>query len=336
MDLFGDNFRKWWQYPRPTGDRSVHRTVTFLELFYDLIYVVVIARLAHHLAGHVDWSGFLGYLFLFFIVWWSWFNGMSYHDIHGNDDIRTRVFTFLQMICVAGMAVFAHDALGETASQFSIAYGLFQLTLWYLWWRVGVHDPVHRVLSRPYSAGFFVATVLFLVAAFVPAEVRWYLWGASIVISFLLPAYLFSIGRNNPVAQTELDKMMIVSPSMVERFGLLTIIVLGEVVVGAVSGLAGHHHFTVEVGIIGLLGILVAVGLLINQVDSGSDAHDAVHRRGRNALVGSAVATAIVGLLPLSPIPTLLLIVLFLLAPIYFAVSVWVERYDEVAASEGH
>lgn len=82
--------------------------------------------------------------------------------------------------------------------------------------------------------------------------------------------------------------------------------------------------------------VQLSVVLLINRVDSGLEAHDAVHRRGRNALVGTAVATAIVGLLPLSPIPTLLLIVLFLLAPIYFAVSVWVERYDEVTASEGH
>ena len=73
------------------------RSVTFLELFYDLVYVVLIAQLAHALSEHVDLKGIFGFAFLFIIVWWAWLNGASYHDYHGNNDIRSRVFTFLQM-----------------------------------------------------------------------------------------------------------------------------------------------------------------------------------------------------------------------------------------------
>ncbi len=100
------NFRMWWRHPRRASETQ-DRNVSFLELFYDLVYVVLVAELAHALAGHVDWKGVWMFAFLFAIVWWSWFNGSTYHDLHGNNDIRTRVFTYLQMFAVAAMAVFA-------------------------------------------------------------------------------------------------------------------------------------------------------------------------------------------------------------------------------------
>ena len=64
-----------------------------------------------NLASHVNLTGLLHFPFLFVMVKWVWLNGTMYHDIHGNNDIRTRLFTFLQMIAVAAMAVFAHDAV---------------------------------------------------------------------------------------------------------------------------------------------------------------------------------------------------------------------------------
>lgn len=71
MAFFGENFRKWWQILRPIGDRPPQRSVTFLELFYDLVNVVVIAQVSHTLAGQIDLAGFLTYIFLFITVWWA-------------------------------------------------------------------------------------------------------------------------------------------------------------------------------------------------------------------------------------------------------------------------
>ena len=116
MRIILSNFRKWWQRPRNISERSEHRQVSFLELFYDLVYVVLIAELTHALADHIDLQHIAEFSFLFIITWWAWINGTAYHDFHGNNDIRTRIFTFLQMFTVAAMAVFAHDALGETSS----------------------------------------------------------------------------------------------------------------------------------------------------------------------------------------------------------------------------
>ncbi len=144
MRSIRQNFRLWWQPPRNVSDRPPHRRVSFLELFYDLVYVVLIAELTHALSEHVDLAGIGNFAFLFVAVWWAWFNGITYHDLHGNDDIRTRVFTFLQMFTVVAMAAFAHNALGDGAVGFALSYAAFQLILTYLWWRTAVHDPNHR------------------------------------------------------------------------------------------------------------------------------------------------------------------------------------------------
>ena len=101
MQSLRQNIRIWWRPPRNISDRETERSVTFLELFYDLVYVILIAELAHTLSKHVNLGGVLGFAFLFVIVWIAWVNGTMYHELHGNNDIRTRVFTFLQMLTVA-------------------------------------------------------------------------------------------------------------------------------------------------------------------------------------------------------------------------------------------
>ena len=261
MSLLRLNFRIWWQIPRKTSEREEERQVTFLELFYDLVYVVLIAELAHALAGHVNLAAIGRFAFLFVIVWWAWLNGTLYHDLHGNNDIRTRAFTFAQMFTVVGMVVFAHNALGEGSVGFALSYAAFQLILTYLWWRTGVHDPDHRPLSTPYSFAFLITTLLFIASVFVTIPLRFYLWGLAMFISLIMPLIILSLGRKNPQIQEQIDISFDVSPSAVERFGLFTIIVLGEVIVGVAQGVAGHHHLDWLVGATAVLGMSIAIGL---------------------------------------------------------------------------
>lgn len=261
MSALRRNFRSWWQPPKRIADREEERTVTFLELFYDLVYVVIVAELAHALAVDVTWAGIGRFTFLFVIVWWAWLNGATYHDLHGNNDIRTRVFTFLQMGSVAAMAVFAHNAMGEGSTGFALSYAAFQLILLVLWWRTGMHDPNHRPLSQPSAVMFSLTTLLFASSVFVMEPLRFYLWGIAVVVSLLMPLYTSNLGRNNPAVQAQIDLSTAVSPSLVERFGLFTIIVLGEVIAGTIRGLAEHHDLSWEAGITAVLGMVVAIGI---------------------------------------------------------------------------
>ena len=87
MTSFISTFRKWWRPPRRASDQDRDRSVTFLELFYDLVYVVLIAELAHTLSEQVDLGGVAGFAFLFAFVWWAWLNGALYHDLHGHNEL---------------------------------------------------------------------------------------------------------------------------------------------------------------------------------------------------------------------------------------------------------
>lgn len=57
--------QRWFRPPRPHGDLIEDRSVGFLELFYDLVFVVLIAQLAHTLATHATWTGVRGFVVVF-------------------------------------------------------------------------------------------------------------------------------------------------------------------------------------------------------------------------------------------------------------------------------
>ena len=145
----------FWQPPRAHGEVIEDRTVSFLELFYDLTYVVVIARAAHHLAGHVSWRGAAEFAVVFGLIWIAWLNGTLYYELHGRQDLRTRVFVFLQMLILVLLAVFTGEATGSAGSAFAWTYVAYLAVLTWLWygevpvqaWIIG-HSHSRKLLPR--------------------------------------------------------------------------------------------------------------------------------------------------------------------------------------------
>lgn len=246
---------RWWHPPRSVHEeRDEERRVTWLELFHDLVYVVIIAELAHSLSEHVNLKGIGTFVFLFIPVWWAWINGTYYHDLHGTRDISIRIFTFLQMFAVAAMAIFAHDALGETSTGFALAYAAHHSLLIYMWWRAGWHDALHRSITNRYNVGYSVSVLLFVISVFVSVPLRFVLWGVALFTDLITPTASLPLQRDDPA-------WGIPSASLIERFGLFTIIVLGESIVGVVQGVAEQLPLTVDVGLSGALGMVLAFGL---------------------------------------------------------------------------
>jgi len=246
----------FWRRPR-SAQEIVGRSVSFLELFYDLVYVVIIAQLAHSLAHHVTLATIGSFIFLFVLVWWAWINGAIYHNLHGYDDVRNRTYTFIQMGIICAMAIFAHDAMGETSRWFALAYATFMALYAFLWWRTGVHDPGHRPQTIPYIITYPIAVVIFIASIFVPPPVRYIMWGAAIA-QVLLVTTLFAALRRN---MEYISGVNVTSPSFIERFKLFTIIVFGETIVAVVAGLSRLHHFNLSNGLLGALGLILAFGL---------------------------------------------------------------------------
>jgi low temperature requirement protein LtrA len=114
-DMSGNN---WWQPPRQFEEGQNERKISWLELFYDLVYVACIGQITSHIAAHMDGKN-IGLCLLFFVfIYWSWINGTQYYELHGNDTVRTRWFVFLQMLAVGAVAISAPAAFGVNAFQF--------------------------------------------------------------------------------------------------------------------------------------------------------------------------------------------------------------------------
>jgi low temperature requirement protein LtrA len=142
------------------------------------------------------------------------------------------------------------DAFGDLGRQFTLAYVGIRAILIVLYLRASLHVPEARPLTRRYAAGFTLAALIWLVSAFVPPPARYALWALGMLADFAVP---LSSRRLNALLPPDV-------PHMAERYGLFTIIVLGEAFVKVISS-APETALAAQELILGALG-LVIVGSL--------------------------------------------------------------------------
>ena len=246
-------FKRWfWRPPRPHGETIPDRTVSFLELFYDLVYVAVVSQAAHHLAEHVSVRGFVEFAVVFALIWIAWVNGSIYLELHGREDGRTRSVVFVQMGIVALLAVFTEGATESDGATFAVVYGALLAVMTWLWYSVRRQDrherPEYLPVTTRYVTGTGISAAVILASAVLPNDARLAVWAGFAVAWMVL--LLALVGRS--VVSRHLD--FAPTESLVERFGTFTIIVLGEVVFGVVNGmsLAERDLKSISTGIIAL------------------------------------------------------------------------------------
>lgn len=208
------------------------RRVTWLELFFDVVYVAAIIELGYVLTDNVTPQGFLNFVLLFIPIWWSWVGTTLYSNRFDSDDIIHRLLTFAQIFVVTSLAINVYDGTGETFTGFALSYAVIRFILVLMYLRARYFIPQARALTERYIIGFGTAAVLWVIAAFLPAPFRWIVVALALGIDF----YTALSSR----AQV-LQKMLPPSPHhLPERFGLFTIIVLGELFLKVVRELAGQ------------------------------------------------------------------------------------------------
>ena len=221
----------WWGPPRKFDPHFEERRISWLELFYDLVYVIAISRITHHLAMHISLEGFLQYACLFILIFWGWLNGSLYYDIHGSQGLRTRLMTLWQVMIIAALAVTIDQPSPTWYVNTTIVFMVMQLYITYLWWSVGFYDRSHRRYNRPYTILFLLALALMALSLFVPRP-----WVKPIAVIVIICNYTPPFIAQRLLHKSSLDLSL--SSSMAERLGLFTIIVFGEVVLGVVNGIS--------------------------------------------------------------------------------------------------
>jgi low temperature requirement protein LtrA len=208
------------------------RHATWLELFYDLVFVVVIFQLADNLEEDFSLYGFLGFLALFVPVWWSWTGAAFYATRFDTDDLGHRILILLQMVGAAALAVNVSDGLGNGSAGFALSYASIRIILVLEYVRTGRSKSFSSAtpLIRRYTRGFLCAAILWIISAFIPPPFRFILWGIGLAIDFATP---ITAGK----LQSQFFAPHI--SHLPERMGLFTIIVLGESVLEVVAGVSG-------------------------------------------------------------------------------------------------
>ncbi len=244
----------WWGPPRKFSVQSEQRKISWLELFYDLVYVIVISAATHYLARNPGWLGFVDYMYLFIMIYWGWVNGSLYHDLHGSPGIRTRFMTLWQMMAVAALAVAMNSPGDKIIFRGTIALAVLQAFITYLWWSVGIYDKHHRKLNVPYTICYTSAFVLIITTLFIPPPFQRIVFWITLILNYIPPFLNYRRLRRG-------NEDISLSSSMMERTGLLTIIVFGEAILGVISGFSGLPEINSMQWICFGLGILVVFGL---------------------------------------------------------------------------
>ncbi len=201
---------------------------TPLELLFDLCFVVAVAQAAAGLdhgfvENHVG-PAIGAYLMSFFAIWWAWMNFTWFASAYDTDDVPYRLLVLVQvagaLVIAAGIPrVFEHQDLTVVV----IGYVIMRLAGVTQWLRAAAADPPRRRTDTRYAVGVAVVQVYWVLLLFLPHG-GWLVAGflGGVVLELAVPVFA---ERPNPTTYHP--------HHIAERYGLFTVIVLGESVTAA-------------------------------------------------------------------------------------------------------
>lgn len=217
-----------WRSPRHHQDLTEsHDHVLWVELFYDLIHVVMIFLLGNYLSDHHDLSGFIAFAIIFISMWLAWAETSVYNSIYVSTDWLYRLSTAFQTLSVMFMAT-SIPAIEPSLSDpgkgfafFAAAYGLNRLILGFMYFRAVGLKSEKGSLAFEQAVRYTLLGLLFIVAAFSPPAIGVLLFIGGVVVTQLF----YFIPK---LTIMRLDRFTPRIGHITERFALLLLIVNGE------------------------------------------------------------------------------------------------------------
>ncbi len=239
--------------PRDPGE--AHRVSTPLELFFDLTFVVAVAQAAaslHHglVDGHAG-DTLVGFPLVFFGIWWAWMNFSWFASAYDTDDALYRLAVFVQiagvLILAAGIPrAFDHHDFGAMTA----GYVVMRLGMVALWLRAAACDVAGRRTAERYALGIAVLQVFWVARLALPDSLLVPGFVALAIAEMAVPMWAEAASRTTWHPH-----------HIAERYGLFTIIVLGESLVAATMGVQAALDSDSSFG--DLAGVVVGGVLLV-------------------------------------------------------------------------
>jgi low temperature requirement protein LtrA len=265
-------FERWLRPPRIRNQgaaRLQERHTTWLEAFFDLVFVLVVATLAGNLIGDHSLNGFLIYAALFLPAWWSWVLVTTYADRFDTDDVVFRLMMFTAMAAAGAMAINLSGNLRFGPDALALAIGSMRVVLLWMWIRVHIHIPQLRRTTHMALASMSTTAALWFGSVAAPEPWGYVMWGVAIALEIAPLALAWDRVTLAPLHPVHLP----------ERFQLFTLIVFGEAVAVTVAGTldADWHVYAVVAAVLSFVGASCLWWLYYDYLDTSA------FKRGRLA-----------------------------------------------------
>jgi low temperature requirement protein LtrA len=205
-----------------------HARVTYVELFFDLVFVFAVTQLSHAVLAHPTGLGLLHAGLLLLAVWWAWVYTAWVTNWLDPERPPVRIMLFVIMTAALVLAAAIPDAFGKRALVFACAYVFIQVgrSLFFLVsvWR----EPQHRLNFIRITVWLTTAGVFWIFGAFQQGEARLLVWAVAMAIEYAAPAmgfWVLGLGRSNS------NDWVVEGGHLAERCALFTIIALGESII---------------------------------------------------------------------------------------------------------
>ncbi len=206
---------------------SEDRSASFVELFFDLVFVFGITQVVASIHGHLDWPTLWRAAVVLALLWWAW---SQYTWLGGYTDFEEFSPRVVLLLATAGsfvLAVAVRDAWIDDGAFFGTGYfGVMSLAGVFYWLRARGSEQMEGVLA--YVPRMLAGAALVLIGGFVSGDLRSVLWvggvAVNLVSALVAGRYEFEINAAH----------------FAERHGLFVIIVLGEALIAIGLGTVGH------------------------------------------------------------------------------------------------
>ncbi len=260
---------------------------TWLELFFDLVYVFAITQLSHGLLADPGAGGLLRTGFLLLVVWWAWINTTWMANWFDPDAVPVRLVLIGGMLASLLMSVSIPHAFTSDAGLFACAYVALQIGR--NTFNVSVTEDGSEFGSSFRRVLFWsvLSAPLWVAGGFVDGNGRYVLWVAALIMDYAAPSLRYWTPK---LGSSAFEEWTIEGAHFAERFQLFIIIALGEsiVVTGATASGAGADGVTVVALIVCFLGSAALWWLYFDRIAGFAQARlanagDEVGQLGRDA-----------------------------------------------------
>ena len=229
---------------------KIIKKANWLELLFDLIFVYAVSKATHILAhlhdGHIVASQYAIFLLVMVPIWWVWTGNTLFATRFDTEDTGQRLLTLLTMLLVVFWTAFINSDFDAYYHGYLLFYVSIRLILVLMYWNAARRNPLAVPIARRLGSGFSVGLAVALLSLYPDPPYRYIVLYLGIGIEIMTPL----------LCRHELRKLPVKSHHLPERYGLLTIILLGESVILLATNLS-ETAWSITTVVAAILGFIL-------------------------------------------------------------------------------